>query len=127
MIRIFLGAIAGFLIAAVVVVLVTLLASYALGVEQGETSAAYMAINVIGSLGAAVGGGFAAQRISRREQIIAPFIMAASMFLMTIGSALGDPLPGQPSWYPWVLLIVGPGGALAGGVIATRRPSRPGA
>lgn len=120
MARVILGSLAGFLTAAVVVVLITFAAATALGVEQGQTSAVYLTINLVGSFAAAAGGGYLAQQISRREKIIAPAVMATLMFLLTIGSVAGEPAPGQPEWYPFALLVLGPGGALAGGMLAAR-------
>ena len=121
MVRVILASLAGFLTAAILVIIVTLAAATALGVQEGQTSAAYLTLNLIGSLAAAVGGGYLAQRISRRDQLVAPAIMAAAMFLLTLGSVFGEPAPGQPSWYPMALLILGPGGALLGGLLARRR------
>lgn len=125
MARILLGSLAGFLTTAIVVVLITLAAAAALGVEQGQTSAVYLAVNLVGSLGAAIGGGYLAQRISGREKIVAPAIVASLMFLLTIGSVVGEPAPGQPAWYPLALLLLGPAGVLAGGVMAVRRHRHP--
>lgn len=114
--------IVGFVASAVLVVLGTLGAALALAGPDGAPTPAYLAANLAVSLGAALSGGGTAAWVARRRPLLHAGVLALIMAAMSL-PGLGRPAAGQPTWYPAALLVIGAGGALAGGWWASRRAS----
>jgi hypothetical protein len=118
----------GFIVAAVLVMLVTFVASWFLVPGFRENPMApptgpYLVANVLGSLLAAVAGGYAAARAAGR----APLMHAGALGLLLLGMTVasgGEPAPGQPAWYPMAIAVLAAAGALAGGVVRARKTDR---
>lgn len=130
------GAIAGFVVVLVVVALGTIVAvklalgdqdpaEFARRMEEGAVVPTdYLMLNLAASVLGALAGGWTAARVARAPGDRAVRVLAWVLLLMGITSiaiARGA-APGQPEWYPWVMLLVGPFGVLAGGRLAGRRP-----
>jgi N-acetylglucosamine-6-sulfatase len=109
----------GFVVAAVLVMLVTYVASLALvpGFRQdpmAPPTAPYLVANVFGSFLAAVAGGWLAATLAARAPLMHAGGLGLLMLGMTVASG-GEPAPGQPAWYPMTVAVLAALGALAGG------------
>lgn len=81
-----------------------------------QPGAGYLAANLLISVVAAVAGGWTTARLSAHSPHVHAIALAA--FIALMGSlSLRVPQPGQPDWYPWALVIIGPLGVLAGGML----------
>jgi hypothetical protein len=135
MLRSILAVIAGFLVTAIIVMATTALAAMAFGLPMLSTSEAtagaptvtpstgYLITNLVCSALAAIVGGWTAATIGRRH----PMGHAGGLaVLLAVGGAVGVawPQPGQPTWYPTSLLVIGPLGALFGGFLRQLRDAR---
>jgi hypothetical protein len=135
MLRSILALIAGFLVTAIIVMATTALAAMAFGLPMISTSEAmtegptvtpstgYLVTNLVCSALAAIVGGWTAAIVGRRHPMGHAGGLAA---LLAIGGAVGVawPQPGQPTWYPASLLVIGPVGALIGGFLRQLRDAR---
>lgn len=110
---------AGFATLAIGVMVVTRVAVAALGVEPGQPpERSFLALNVAYSAVLSVLAGWLTAKAAPR----APRVHAAALagvLLFLSGAALlgarGQPVAEQPSWYPYLKLLLGPAGAIAGG------------
>jgi hypothetical protein len=84
---------------------------------------AFLAVNLVYSLAFAVSGGFLAARLAPRAPRLHAAILAA--FLLALAApSLVQPETGVPSWYPAVVVVLGPAGVLLGGAVGALRKSR---
>lgn len=80
----------------------------------------YLAFNLVGGAIAGLVGGATVIYIARgsfRGHVIG---LAVIILLLSLPGLFSAPAPGQPTWYPLVLSILGPGSVLLGGLIARR-------
>ena len=128
MLRSVLAVIAGYVVLAVTVMIGTAAAAAAFGLPVLPDPAAaapmpgtgYLALNLVVSALGAAAGGWVAAHLARRRPVAHATVLA--VLLLAAGIAmLGRPQPGQPSWYPTVLLVLGPVGALLGGLLRGTR------
>lgn len=122
--RTFISLVAGFLTASLGVLGVSALVALAFfdGDSGAEPSAAYIAFNLAYSFGFAVAGGWVAARIAVERPVLHGFLLAGVVISLSIPSAVAGPRqPGEPPWYPWVLMLIVGIGAPLGGVIRARR------
>lgn len=120
MIRSILAVITGFVVVVVGVMAASWGVAWALGVEEGAPSTAYLVLNVTGSALAAVAGGFTAAVIADRRGFI--HASALALILVVLGLVEGGAdYVGRPSWYPVAIGVLGPLGALLGGLTARAR------
>jgi CHASE2 domain-containing sensor protein len=83
--------------------------------QPPQPNTKYLAANlIVGALAAAVGG-YLTALIAGRAPLLHAVILAAGIFLLSAISAFQGARPGQPKWYPFVLMVLGPASALAGG------------
>lgn len=84
--------------------------------SQGKSNATYIYTNLLYSFGAAMIGGFVTAVIAPRSPLAHVGVLAALICVLAIVSALqsGDK---QPRWYQLALAIIGPLGALFGGLV----------
>lgn len=121
---------AGFVSMMVVVMIGTLIATAAfipggvrasMSATPGPLPANYLTANLLVSfLGAAVAGALAA-RLAPSSPWMHVAGLAALLLLMALPSALRGGSPGQPTWYPWVIALIGLGGVLLGAAVGGRR------
>jgi hypothetical protein len=128
MLRSVLAILAGYVVMAVIVMAGTAAAAAAFGLPLAPNAGApvptpgagYLAANLLVSALGAVAGGWVAAHVARRRPLTHAAVLAA--LLVAAGLAtLGRPQPGQPAWYPPVLLVLGPAGALLGGLLRSAR------
>lgn len=83
---------------------------------------AYLALNLAFSAAAALAGGYVAGRVANRRGSKAVRVLAALLLLSGVLSLTGrnGNAPGQPAWYPYVLLLLGPAGVVVGGSLVRR-------
>ena len=76
----------------------------------------YLAANLIISLLAAVLGGYTTARIVGPRSLVQVIVLASIVLAMGLVTALSaGPDSGQPTWYGYVIPIIGAVGVLAGG------------
>ncbi len=80
------------------------------------TTPAYITVNIAYSVIAAALAGYVTARIARRRLMMHARILAFLLLLPVLTTG-GQPAPGQPAWYPWIIGLLGALGALAGGHI----------
>lgn len=116
------GAVLGAALAIVVTVVVGTLAAAALLVgPDGDVTSPYVVANLVVSFAAAVLGGFIVVRTAPRRALTHAVVLGALLVLLTVPS-LGDPAPGQPSWYPGALLLIAVTGVSLGALAGMRAP-----
>lgn len=120
MIRSILAVVAGFVVVVAGVMVASWGVAWVLGVEEGAPSTAYLVLNVTGSALSAVAGGFTAAVIAGRRGFIHALALALILVVLGVVEGGADYL-GRPSWYPVAIGILGPLGALLGGLIARAR------
>ena len=82
----------------------------------------YLAFAALSSLaGGYVTGRVASRRGSKAVGVLAALLLLAGVFSLTEGG--GE--TGQPSWYPYVLLLLGPAGVMMGGSLVRRGQDAP--
>jgi peptidoglycan/LPS O-acetylase OafA/YrhL len=119
--KLILGVVVGFAVVFVAVMTATWAAMAAAGLELGdEPTVLYLALNLAGSLLAALLGGWIAVRLAGRR-MAAAWVLVGAMVLLSAGSVVGEPAPGQPEWYPLAIALVGVVGVTAGGALAADR------
>ncbi len=90
-----------------------------------EITVAYLVVNLAYSVLIAVIGGYVAATVSDHSPLghaagLAGFMMVLGLFSWLVVNR-GDPAPGQPSWYPFVIGVLVPPVAILGGILVTRR------
>jgi uncharacterized membrane protein YfcA len=118
-----LAVVGGYLVTAVLVVVLVSLATMATRARAGEPNRAYLVLNLAGGLVAAMIGGLAASRIAPSAPMRHVLILAGIILLAGL-TGVASPQPGQPSWYPYALLVIGPAGAYVGGLRGERTRNR---
>lgn len=126
MLRSILAVVAGYIVIAAVTMLTTVIAALAAGVplemprpDSPPPPAAYLAGNIAGSALAAVLGGVAAARVALRHRRGHAFTLAALVFILGVAYALTSAGP-APTWYFWLLPVLGASGVATGGFLAGR-------
>lgn len=116
------GVLAGFLSMLVGVMVATAVAVNAMvpGGVTGAPTPPYLAVNLLYSFGFAALGGWVAVKVGKTGTMTPAVVLAGIMLLLASVSALSAAAAGQPAWYAWVLVVLGPGGAMLGGKIALR-------
>lgn len=118
----------GLLSGAALVMVLTFAATYLFfgGDVNAPPTPPYLAFNIAYSFGAAVLAGWVAARLAPSRPGTHAMLVALVMFGVSMGGggATAEASPGVPGWYGTVLLVFMPLGALLGGWIQVRRPSR---
>ncbi len=86
---------------------------------------AYLAVNIAYSAGLAVLAGYLTAKAAPKAPQAHALVLAGVLVFITSATLLGSggrAPPGQPQWYPWLMLCLGPAGVVAGGLL--RRPGR---
>lgn len=126
-IRSVLSVLGAFFVVALLVGLSTELAAQLMLGSTGpaaEPTTPFLVVNLTYSVLFAIVGGFVAATVSDRSPL--GHAAALSMFMMLIGLTSwminrGQPAPGEPDWYPWVITLLVPPTAILGGILVTRR------
>ena len=95
--------------------------------KQGmQFPAAYLSLYLAFAALSSLAGGYVTGRVAHRRGSKAVGVLAALLLLTGVFSLTeGGGETGQPSWYPWVLLLLGPAGVLLGGSLASRGQDAP--
>lgn len=113
--------VAGYLTTVILVVLTIALAGVVTGVQIGtDVTTSYILVNLVGSLLAAIAGGWVAARLAHGAPERHVAALAILVLLLSIYSA-STPPTSQPGWYSYGLVAIGVVGVLIGGWIALRR------
>ena len=84
----------------------------------------YLAVNLIYSSLFAALGGFITASVAARLPMNHVLALAGLLFVMSMVSFLQSTASGQPRWYGFVLMLLGPVCALLGGYLQTVRQSQ---
>lgn len=125
MIRSILAVLVGFLVMAVSIAVVTALVVWAMFGEVTEVptpTSTYLVLNLSYSFLLAALGGFVTASIAPRSRGKHVMVLAGLFLFMAGLSAIQGPQPGQPAWYPIVILAIGLAGVLSGGWVRQRKP-----
>jgi hypothetical protein len=126
-IRSVLTVLGAFFVVAVLVGMTTALAAKLMLGSAGpgaEPTTPFLVVNLTYSVLYAIVGGYVAATVSDHSPL--GHAAALMVFMMLLGLATwvingGQPAPGQPVWYPWVMTLLVPPTAILGGVLVTRR------
>ncbi len=127
-IRSVLSVLGAFFVVAVLVGLSTALAAQLMLGSTGfdaEPTPAFLVVNLTYSVLFAIVGGYVAATVSDHSPLGHAAALSAFMMLLGLGTWWlingGQPAPGQPDWYPWVITLLVPPTAVLGGILVTRR------
>ena len=126
-IRSVLTVLGAFFVVAVLVGLTTVLATELMLGSTGpgaEPTTPFLVVNLASSVLYAIIGGYVAATVSDHSPL--GHAAALSVFMMLLGLATwvidgGQPAPGHPVWYPWVITLLVPPTTVFGGILVTRR------
>lgn len=124
MLRSIVAVFAGFVVAALLVVVSTWIVAPALGLAGAEPGPGYLLFNLVTSALAGVLGGYVAARVAPHTHWGHVGTLAVILLLLSMPGILQPPAPGQPTWYPVLLAMLGPATVLLGGVLAIRSTQR---
>jgi peptidoglycan/LPS O-acetylase OafA/YrhL len=113
---------AGFITAAIGVLVATA-AAVAISGTGSSPSSSYLALNLTGSTLAGLLGGLVSARIARRRPLTHAAILSAIVIALSVPGILA-PAPGQPQWYPATVGFLGAAGAVVGGFLVRWRSIR---
>lgn len=94
----------------------TMTAAALLAGTDGAVTPPYLVANLGVSLGAAATGGWLVARLAPRQPLVHALVLVGLLVLLS-APGLGSPAPGQPAWYPAVILLIGVVGIAAGAVL----------
>ena len=126
-IRSVLSILGAFFVVAVLVGLATALAEQLMLGSTGpdtEPTTPFLVFNLTYSVLFAIVGGYVAATVSDHSPLGHAAALSAFMMLLGLTSWLingGQPAPGEPDWYPWVISLLVPPTAVLGGILVTRR------
>ena len=126
-VRSVLSVVGAFFVVAVLVGLATALTARIMLGSAGpgsQPTPAFLAVNLGYSVLFAILGGYVAATVSDHAPLA--HALALSVLMMVLGLTTwgingGQPAPGQPNWYPWVITLVVPPTAVLGGLLVIRR------
>ncbi len=126
-IRSVLSVVGAFVVVAVLVGLATALPAHLMLGSTGpgtEPTTPFLVVNLTYSVLFAAAGGYVAATVSDHSPLGHAAALSAFMMLLGLTSWLingGQPAPGQPDWYPWVMTLLVPPTAVLGAILVTRR------
>ena len=128
MIRSIAAVLVGLVVTLLLVMLFTQTAAAIAGLPiEGRPTRPYLILNLLGSIIAGACGGATAVRIAAHTPHGHVIALAVAILLLSLPTLLAAPAPGQPTWYPLVLSVIGPVSVISGGLLAIRglRPNTP--
>lgn len=122
MIRSVIAVLAGLLVTFLLVMLLSYVAPIIAGIPiNAPPTPGYIAMNLLGGAIAGAAGGATAAKIAAHTPHGHVLALAVAILLLSLPTLLSAPAPGQPTWYPLVLSVLGPTSVIAGGFLAIRR------
>jgi hypothetical protein len=106
----------GALVTFAAVIAGTVAAATLLAGSDGAVTPSYLVANLVVSFGAAAAGGWLVARLAPRRPLVHASVLAALIVLVS-APGLGAPAPGQPAWYPAVILLIGMVGIATGAAL----------
>jgi hypothetical protein len=96
--------------------------------EAGPTPA-YLAVNLAYSAAFAVAGGYVTAKAAPYAPRVHVLALAGLLLLLGLAALVGTAASGatqpqQPAWYPYVVLVLGPAGAILGGYLRAAAVAR---
>lgn len=88
---------------------------------DGTHEAPYLTANIVASFLAGACGGAAAVRVAARAPHGHVVVLALVILLVSLPTLFMGASPGQPTWYPLVMSVIGPVSVLTGGLLAAYR------
>lgn len=84
---------------------------------EGRASGPYLIANIAASFLAGACGGAAAARVAARAPQGHTIVLALAILILSLPTLFMGAAPGQPSWYPLLMSVVGPVSVMVGGVV----------
>lgn len=123
--KVLLGVIAGVVVTVLVVSLSTYVGTVLFDVGDGSATsspgASYLGFNIVMSMLAAMAGGYATTGFGNATSRTPAVVLAALFMVLGLSAVLSGPAPGQPAWYPILMLFIAPPLIFAGAELAFRR------
>lgn len=118
--------VAGMIVAGAIVMVLTIAAVWLFfgGDVNAPPTAPYLAFNLAYTFGAAIGGGWVAGLVARKNELLHGAAMAAIMLVLSLGGGQPDPASGIPAWYGMATGVLGATGAVLGAGLRGRRGRR---
>ena len=88
---------------------------------EGTSSQRYLVANLVASFIAGACGGAAAVRVAARDPHGHMIAVAMAILLLSVPTLFAGAAPGQPTWYPALMSLLGPVAVLTGGWLAAGR------
>lgn len=114
---------AGYFVLAILVMALNIVFYALWGMPANGPSTRYMTASLVSGFLFVVVGGYVTARIARRRELRSAYQLVAFCFLTSIFSAVTS-FGKQPLWYQIALMVVGPSGAVIGGLLRARQVSR---
>lgn len=114
---------AGFALLALGVMIATRMAvGLMLPAPDAGPTPAYLAVNLAYSAAFAVAAGYVTAKVAPSAPRAHALALAGVLLLLGVAAvggtaAAGAPQDNQPVWYPYVMLVLGPAGAILGGML----------
>lgn len=115
---------AGYLATAVLIVITTMLAGSVMLDASNVPTTPYLIVNLILGIGSAMAGGYVTAMIAPQNPKMHTYYLAGLIIIIGLLS-MSEPLDGQPSWYPWVVMLIGVVGVITGGWLQQRKSNAP--
>jgi hypothetical protein len=125
MARSILSVITGLVVIMALVMISTLVTALAMlgGMDQPPTQA-YLVVNILCGALSAFAGGYVTAWIARQKALQHALALSALLLLLGLPGLFAQS-PGQPAWYPLVILVTGVAFSLAGGTVRGRQAAQP--
>jgi hypothetical protein len=88
---------------------------------EGSSSRPYLIANLVASFIAGACGGAAAVRVAAHTPHGHVVALAMAILVLSLPTLFAGAAPGQPTWYPALMSVLGPVSVLTGGLLAARR------
>jgi hypothetical protein len=117
--------VAGFVAMAAIVMLLTVLLGGLPGMAapDGGASNLWLVVNLAYSFLAAAAGGWVVARLAPAAGMAHAVSLVALLVLMNVSGGM-EPMPGQPDWYPVVILLILVCGLPLGAYVQVQRAAR---
>ena len=118
---------AGFVLLAIGVTIATrITVGLMLPAPDAGPTPAYLAVNLAYSAGLAIAAGYVTAKAAPSAPRAHALTLAGVLLLLGVAAVAGTTAAGatearQPGWYPYVMLVLGPAGAILGGLLRATR------
>ena len=117
--------IAGYAAMVVLVIISSvLLAAFFPGESAEAPTQAYIVGNLICGFIAAMIGGWITASVAAQRPLLHASVLVAAIVGIGVFTMTSEPRPGEPAWYPAVIVAIGAAGAFLGGLLRAMKVER---